>query len=255
MTSALILPDITLHGTAARTQEPIELSEAAQRVLDEVAQHKRKNCSVCKRICNDSSIHHHSNSSWQDSIKIPKPVPVSDRIPETSICNEEPTLRPSQPPALALATVLKGLEDELSHLKMQLAVYQTAYSKHDASLGKKERKSIYRKIESLLVDIDTKSDQIYALYDVLEGQKQDGHEMTQQEVEVTLQSMGIDVTSGRDADLTDRLGRDDTKRPKVAAEDDELDESYNDELPWEGIESTVELTGKSFTSRRRVRHS
>jgi hypothetical protein len=253
MTSALIIPDITLHGTGARTQEPIELSEAAQRVLDEVAQHKRKNCSVCKRICNDRSVHHHSNSGGQGSIKIPKPIPVSDRIPESSIFNEEPTLRPSQPPALALATVLKGLEDELSHLKMQLAVYQTAYSKHDASLGKKERKSIYSKIESLLVDIDTKSDQIYALYDVLEGQKQDGHEMTQEEVEVTLQSMGIDMTSR--GDLTDRLGRDDPKRPKVGAEDDELDESDNEELPWEGIESTVELTGKSFTSRMRVRHS
>jgi hypothetical protein len=167
-------------------------------------------------------------------------------MPESSLYNEEPTLRPSQPPALALATVLKGLEDELSHLKMQLVPYQNTYNQHDASLSKRQRKSLYQKIEMLLKDIDTKADQIYALYDVLEGQKQDGHEMTEQEVEVTLQSIGVSVYDGRAFDITGATDQSSKNNP-VTTDDSEDEE---DELPWEGFESTVEMTRRSLGGRR-----
>ncbi|PGH31814.1 hypothetical protein GX50_05418 [[Emmonsia] crescens] len=254
MTSAFILPDITMHGVTARPGEPLKLSEAAQRVLDDVAQHDGKNCSVCKSVMNKNSTHCHSNGEGQDSIKVTKPVPVSDRMPEPSPYNEEPTLRPSQPPAVALATVLKSLEDELAHLKMQLALQQTALNKHDVSLGKKQRKSILRRIESLLREIDTKSDQIYALYDVLEGQKENGHEMTQEEVDVTLHSIGLGRVPGKDADdHTERLVRDDTKGRVTRAQNSDSDSDY-DEPPWEGFESTGDLTGRSF-SRKAVKTS
>ncbi|KLJ09082.1 hypothetical protein EMPG_15490 [Blastomyces silverae] len=250
MTSALILPDITMHGVTAKPGKPLKLSEAAQRVLDDVAQHDGKNCSVCKSVMNKNSTHDHSNGEGHDSIKVTKPVPVSDRMPEPSPYNEEPTMRPSQPPAVALATVLKSLEDELAHLKMQLALQQTMLNKHDASLGKKQRKSVLQTIESLLREIDTKSDQIYALYDVLEGQKENGHEMTQDEVDVTLQSIGLGRVSGKDAgDHTDRRRRDDTKGKGATRVQDSDSGSEYDEPPWEGFESTGEVTGRSFSRK------
>ncbi|KAH8700242.1 hypothetical protein BGW36DRAFT_337616 [Talaromyces proteolyticus] len=248
LTSAFILPDITLHHAGPTTHKPVRLSESAQKVLDTVARHDGKNCTVCKRLLPEGVGHDHDHDGTQrGTITVPKPIPVSERMPEPSIYNEEPTMRPSQPPALALATVLKSLEDELSHLKMQLATVQNAYTKHDASLSKRQRKSLSAKIESLVKEIDTKADQIYALYDVVEGQKQDGHEMNEKEVEITLQSIGIDVQSTRFADLTGATD-DSTKRAQPLEASDEED----DELPWEGIESTAEITGRTTGSRRHL---
>lgn len=241
LTSAFILPDITLLYAETATREPVRLSESAQKVLDSVAGHDGRNCTVCKRLLPEGVSHNHDDGH----ITVPKPIPVSERMPEPSAYNEEPTLRPSRPPAEALATVLKSLEDELSHLKMQLAVTQQAFSKHDVSLGKRQRKFLSTKIEKLLKEIDTKADQIYALYDVLEGQKQDGHEMTEREMEVTLQSIGIDVQNA--AKLANLTGAtDQSLRRKTVVED--FDDDYDEELPWEGFESTAEITGR-HTSR------
>ena len=218
MTSALILPDITLSRAEMAANNPTRLPESAKRALDGIAQHDGKNCVVCKEILP------HDGPCDHESVKIPKPVPVSERMPAPTPYNEEPTMRHSQPPAVALAKVLKTLEDELSHLKMRLAGYQSAYNKLDASLGKRQRKAVKGKIETLLRDIDMKSDQIYSLYDVLESHK-NVRDMTEQEMEMTLQSIGIDNVSV--AESTARVDTDD------------------DELPWEGIESTAELTGRT----------
>ncbi|KAL2808838.1 hypothetical protein BJX63DRAFT_407681 [Aspergillus granulosus] len=195
MTSAFILPDITIRH-ADLSENLKDLPESTQRVLDRATQHNGKNCIVCKKSVPGGDCDH-----TEEAVKIPKPIPVSERMPEPSIYNEEPTLRPAQSPAVALATVLKALEDELSHLKMQLVSYQSAYNKLDASLSKRQRKSLGDKIGNLLKDIDIKADQIYALYDVLEGQRQGGQEMTEQEMEVTLQSIGIDTTVSHFEDL------------------------------------------------------
>lgn len=231
ITSAFILPDITLHHADLAAQNPSRLPEATQRALDGIAQHDGKNCMICQHSAPNEELCTH------ETVKIPKPVPVSERMPKPTIYNEDPTFRPSQSPAVALATVLKGLEDELSHLKMQLAAYQGAYNKLDASLGKRQRKSLTEKIEKLLKDIDMKSDQIYALYDVLEGQKQSGQEMTEREMEMTLESIGIDLA----AHAVDVTGTTD-KSSRHAGQFD-LDE--DDELPWEGIESTADLTSRT----------
>ncbi|RDW81321.1 uncharacterized protein DSM5745_04878 [Aspergillus mulundensis] len=233
MTSAFILPDITLRH-ADLAENLTKLPEATQRALNRATQHSGKNCTVCKQSIPDGGCEHTS-----DAVKIPKPVPVSERMPEPSIYNEEPTLRPAQAPAIALATVLKALEDELSHLRIQLVSYQGAYNKLDASISKRQRKTLGEKIEKLLKDIDMKADQIYALYDVLEGQKQRGQEMTEQEMEVTLQSIGIDPNPrlGEVTGTTDKSSRKD-------GTDYDMDDD-DSELPWEGIESTVEMTGGS----------
>ncbi|KAJ5759142.1 hypothetical protein N7520_006298 [Penicillium odoratum] len=225
MTSAFILPDITLSRVELAASNPTRLPEADQRALDSLAHHEGKNCMVCKNVLPNDTCNH-------EPVKVTKPVPVSERMPKPSLYNEEPTMRPSQSPAVALATVLKTLEDELSHLKMQLATYQSAYNNLDASLGKRQRKALLEKIETVLRDIDMKSDQIYALYDVLEGQKV-GYEMTEREMETTLESIGVDMAAAQDVTGTTN------KSSRLADSDDE------DELPWEGIESTAELTGRT----------
>ncbi|WEW59508.1 hypothetical protein PRK78_004982 [Emydomyces testavorans] len=247
MTSAIIVPDITLRSAAGQGHEPIRVSSAAQRVLDEVTNHKSQNCFVCQETNKRSST---QGNPTVPSIKVPKPIPVSKRMPGPSAYNDEPTLRPSQPPSIALASVLKALEDELAHLKMQLTVFQTTYAKHDPSLGKRQRKALCQKIENLMVEIEKKSDQIYSLYDVLEGQKQNGEEMTDEQVEVTLHSLGIVATASEHSNHTERPGRDNLSAKQCLARDVELSDSDGEDLPWEGFESTVESTGRSSTSKK-----
>lgn len=239
MTSAFILPDITIRHADLAAQDPSKLPEATQRALDGIAQHNGKNCTVCQRVIPDGGSCDHTHE-----VQVPKPIPVSERMPEPTVYNEEPTLRPAQDPPIALATVLKALEDELSHLKMQLATYQAAYNKLDASLGKRQRKTLGEKIEKLLKDVDMKADQIYALYDVLEGQKQDGREMTEREMEQTLQSIGIDKTSEH-ADVTASTHKSASARKNTGPAVEDEDDDDDDELPWEGIESTMDVTGRS----------
>jgi hypothetical protein len=255
MTSAFILPDITMRHPTGPAMDTVK---ATQEVFDSFAPHDNANCTICNRVLRQGEKHAH-DQRVKNSVTVPKPVPVSDRKDELP---EDATMRPSQPPALALAIVLKGLEDELAHQKAQLAQYQAVYNQHDPSLSKRKRKAVFSKIEKLLQLIDIKADQIYALYDVLEGQKADGHEMTQGEVEVTLKSVGIDLdhVDLRGGGLEDDDGVDDVrshKSGKSGRSKWELQsEDSDDELPWEGFEDTIEtrksgLTGKSFGADRR----
>lgn len=230
MTSAFILPDITIRHPSSG---PIrQVSAGAEAVLDDIKFHNGQNCTVCHQLISRDEDHHHHGETKR-TIKVPKPVPVSRRMPEPDVYNEEPTIRPSQPPAHALATVIKCLEDELRHLKMKLSQYQDLYNSHDAAISRRQRKDCGKKIEGLLKDVDVKADQIYALYDALEGQKENDHEMTGQELDETLQSIGVDPAeiSVRDEDA------DEVPRPKTRHPWD-LESSDEEELPWEGIEST-----------------
>jgi hypothetical protein len=229
MTSAFILPDITIHGASHGTDHPA-LSAGARRVLDNLAQHDGHNCTVCSRVASFETENATINIDTKKIIRIEKPVPVSDRMPVSGPYEDEPTIRPATAPGLALASVMKALQDELAHLKMELAQYQSAYNKHDMSLGLRKRKTIKARIESLLKAIDNKADQIYALYDVLEGQKQSGQQMSEQDVEITLQSIGVDV---------DALKQHQTLGGNNDSEDDDSEEGSDLDLPWEGIEDTT----------------
>ena len=248
MTSALILPDITIRNPGCSDGSAPKLSTAAQQIFEGLANHNGQNCTICKRVIEHGSDHNHDESA-KATIKFPKPVPVSERMPEATPYEEEPTIRPSQPPPIALATVMKGLEDELAHLKIQLSHYQTLYHQHDPALSKRKRKSVLAKIEKLVQAVDVKADQIYALYDVLEGQKADGHEISEEQIEITLQSVGINLNGLglRGGDLPEENER---KTQKAPWEVDDSDGSDSD-LPWDGIETTFELTGKTSESRRR----
>ena len=252
LTSAFIVPDITIRNLAASSQHVPEMTKEAQDVLNDLAKHDSQNCTVCKReISHDE--HHDHTSTVREAIKIPKPVPVSDRMPKSSPYEEEPTIRPAQAPGLALAVVMKGLDDELAHLKTELSQYQALYNGHDPALSKRRRKSVHHKIETLLEAIEVKADQLYALYDVLEGQKQDGHEISEEEVEITLQSVGIDAASlhlrGGGADDKQQLGKEEPSARQPW--DLDSDGESVDDLPWEGIETTVETAKSGFAHRRR----
>ena len=250
LTSAFILPDITIR-------EPVpELTAAGEKVLEDLKNHSGQNCTICNQAIRSDSNHDHAGATKQ-TIKIPKPIPVSDRMPPPSEHNDDPTIRPSQPPALALASVLKGLEDEIAHQKIELVHYQNLYNGHDPALSKRQRKSVCATIETLLKAIDMKADQIYSLYDVLEGQKQDGHEITEKEVEVTLQSIGVDPAELglRGGDVDDHLERDAADRHPWDLE--ESNDGSEDEMPWEGIDSTAGTakSGHGGLERRRRRSS
>ncbi|MCJ1245070.1 hypothetical protein MMC30_002271 [Trapelia coarctata] len=247
MTSAFIVPDITIRNPGAAEEGASRMSAAAQQVFDNLAQHNGKNCTVCKRVIEHGSTHDHYHSGKQ-TIKIPKPIPVSDRMPEPTEYEEEPTIRPSQPPPVALAKVIKAVEDELAHLKMKLSRYQVLYNQHDASLSQRKRKAVMDKISSLLKAVDAKADQVYQLYDVLEGQKAAGQEMSEDEFDMTIQSIGIDLEGMglRGGDMPEEKPKDRKRNPW------DLDTSESEgELPWEGIETTIETTGASVESRRR----
>lgn len=253
MTSAFIVPDITIRNPGVDSHPVPELTKAAQDILDGLAKHDGQNCTVCKRAIGRGENHEHS-TTVREAIKIAKPVPVSDRMPRSSPYEEEPTIRPAQAPGLALAVVMKGLDDELAHLKIELAQYQALYNGHDPALSKRKRKSVYHKIETLFKAIEVKADQVYALYDVLEGQKQDGHEISQEEVEITLQSVGINAAGlhlrggGADEEQQDEK----EKPSERQLWDLDSDAEDVDDLPWEGIEATIETTKSGFADRRRT---
>lgn len=85
----------------------------------------------------------------------------------TSSFNEESTIRPCQPPADALASVIKGLEYDLANSKQKLSELVKLYNDHNAALRKRVRKSLALRIESTLAEVERKSDYLYSLHDVV----------------------------------------------------------------------------------------
>jgi hypothetical protein len=232
MTSAFILPDITLHtGPGAQ-------ATVANTVGD--ISHDDLNCTSCP-----------SQDSQDKEITIPQPIPVSER----ELDDTNATIRPSQPPPVALATVLKQLEDEVKHLKLQLQGYENMYNKHDPALGRRKRLAVRQKMDSLMTEIERRSDQIYALYDVLEGQKSpaggtDGEQQLQElddeQVEETLQSLGIDVN-----ELAQRT-RETKEAQRYSIGIEGIDEYSENEIPWGGFSDESEVEEAQLPRRRSV---
>lgn len=191
MTSEFILPDVTISSFHS-------VSQAGTGII-----HDNENCSRCP-------------TTEEKEIRIPAPVPVTD-VEDPDVTTA--TIRPSQPPALALATVIKQLEDEITHLKYSLGAQQRLYNQHNPSLSKRRRMDVKLMMDKFTGEIEKRSDQVYALYDVLEGQKEaaalakrfgvEPKMMNEQDVEDTLSSLGIDPV-----ELSGRIGR--------GAEDEEM---------------------------------
>ncbi|SPO02288.1 related to rho coiled-coil associated kinase alpha [Cephalotrichum gorgonifer] len=176
------------------------LSDKARRVLDDLCDHSCKNCVVCARIVSHrGTVSAAERAEGKKRITIPRPVPVTDR----PAVREDATMRPSQAPGYALALVIKGLEDEAAHLSMELADLQARYSRSDKSLDRRGRRELAEAIGTMLRRLEVKNDQVYALYDVLEGQKVAGQGMSEEELEVTVFS--IAGVSMREVTVTDNV--------------------------------------------------
>ncbi|KAK8196099.1 hypothetical protein M8818_007252 [Zalaria obscura] len=229
MTSAFILPDITLHAKSAPSTDAIP--------------HNKATCTFCP---------HPSGAEPA----IPTPVPVSDR----NIDDTAATIRPSQEPATALATVLKQLEDEIVHLKLRLAGYESEYNMHDPAVGRKRREWLNAKIGVMRAEVERRSAQVYGLYDVLEGQKgrkegEDGEGEEEEGNEETLQSLGIDPEElAERARKAQREGAKERRRSVGSAKagwEFEAEDS-EEELPWEGISDSEDEVDLGAGRRRSV---
>ncbi|PNY28004.1 Uncharacterized protein TCAP_02071 [Tolypocladium capitatum] len=173
------------------------LSSDARRILDRLCAHNCRNCIVCSRITSHRGVISSAElTSGKKRVTVSRPVPITDR----DLTAEDPTIRPSQSPGHALALVIKGLEDEAHHLQLELSRLQAQYNGRDKGLGRRDRLDLAEGIRTLLKRLEVKNDQIYSLYDVLEGQKAAGQAMTEEEVEMTVLNItGMtvrDATSG-----------------------------------------------------------
>ena len=172
MTSAFIIPDITMHSRDAT---------ATAKDLLHGTNHDMKNCSVCQRILSSAPVD-------IEDLDIPIPVPVTLRKEYKE--NVDATLRPSQPAVNSLTRVMKELNDELIHLKLHFKILERQVSTHDPALGSRKSASLHRKIEKVSRAIKAKTGQLYSLYDVLEAHKEEierGEEV--EEVERTLENV------------------------------------------------------------------
>lgn len=214
-TSAFIIPDITIH-----TALPTTSGNKAFPLAD----HKTNECTICAE----------ANGKHID---IPLPVPVSTRD-----LGEDVTLRPAWAPHISLAHVLKQLQDEVAHLKIQLAKKEAEYNAHDPALGRRRRISVHAEVLKIAAEVERRSDMVYRLYDVVEGQKGNFGTAEEQkvaasvkqdtkidhEIEETLQSIGMDPV-----EVAGRIGRSAPEIPEGLQEEFSGEES--EELPWEGL--------------------
>ncbi|KAF4462251.1 rho coiled-coil associated kinase alpha [Fusarium albosuccineum] len=196
----VVVTDVTANSIKSVDRDtcPV-LSSDAKRVLDDLCEHSCRNCTVCSRITSHRGLLSSADIiAGKKRVSVPRPVPVTDR----DLSVEDPTMRPAQSPGHALAMVIKGLEDESQHLQLELSRIQAQYNGRDKALGRRERLSLAESIRTLLKQLEAKNDQIYSLYDVLEGQKAAGQAMTEEEIEMTVLNItGMtvrDVTNGSD---------------------------------------------------------
>lgn len=222
MTSAFIIPDLTL-GTRKQATIKAEISQKLN-----MKHHDNENCTVCRRT--------EPNATTQ-SLRVPKLVPVSSCMPDDA----DATMRPARSPKEALALVVKELRDERIHLHAELAVARALLESHDPSLGRRKRTVLESEIADLLARIKVKDDQIYNLYDVLEGQQD--LDITEQFVEgVTEEIRAQDKEVEKEVE-----SRKKGKKVTIQSfheDDDSVADEDEEELPWEGFESTGELTGR-----------
>ena len=221
MTSEWIVNDITLDFSGYESRAPSSPSKEAQlpyhknlpptfSLLDEhESNNSRSEIKAASEIkpASETKATFETNAVPETNAAPKSIAVVTNRVPEPALYEddedeptmesvlyeEEPTLRPSQSPTIALKSVMQGLEDELSQAKRQFAQYQELYNHQNPALGKRARKSLKEKMEVLLRTIDGKADYIYSLHDVLEGQKRQGTNITPEQVQATLQSVGHEM--------------------------------------------------------------
>ncbi len=169
------------------------LSAPARQVLDSLCDHNAANCNVCGRVSDVNSI----PRTVKKTLLVPKPPLMSP-------------IRPRRDPGLALATVIKCLQDELQHMGMKANRLNTRWLNGCQRLGEtmsdNERQTLKDRIDVHNINLKMKSDQLHALFHVLEGQKAAGQDMPQDELEVTIQAIGINLNNFNDDDFSRLVG-------------------------------------------------
>jgi hypothetical protein len=166
MTSGFLLPDLTLGGAAL-----------VGAMLHDEPPHDPARCTVCRRI----ELARHPTVPLSP-LAPPTPVPASARAladeeattTGTAGAPADPTARPSEAPPRALARVIQELGDEIAHLKLALGEAERALAAHDPAAGRRRRGELEARVVQLVRALGVRGDQIYALFDVLEGQRAAG---------------------------------------------------------------------------------
>lgn len=252
MTSAFILPDITLprlpqpQAHIKDTNDRPALSAAAREVLSSLApSHDIKNCTICARI---------TSSNVNDAIKLSPIIPVSSRNQD----NPDATLRPTQPAVSALAIVLKGLYDEHAHLVLRLHEQERKLADLDPAGSKRVRAAVHEAIAGINEAIKLKAGQIYALFDVVEAHKGELTPAEAEEVERTLDGVRSAAVGAGVGGLRGMAARG-AKKVVVESFHDSEDRVYGHgdddeegEMTWEGLTGTGSVRSRSRSRGRSV---
>ncbi|KAI0391470.1 hypothetical protein F5Y17DRAFT_440483 [Xylariaceae sp. FL0594] len=204
-TSVRVLSPILSAAESTKTEQPAVtgnkkptgqapvLTQSAKRVLDNLCrEHECSNCVLCTRI--NARRPDSTGKQTKKTVRVECPVPASSQSkrqprPSAVVYEDQPTLRPSQNPAIALAKVMKGLKDEEKHLRTFISRKQAVYDECDAAVNKRLWKQLAGEIKTLQKRRDLKRDQIYDLQDVLEGQKSNSKFMSQEAIDMTINSV------------------------------------------------------------------
>jgi hypothetical protein len=173
LTSGYIVQDIQ----AAERDHPV-LSSNARKVLDGLCEHNCRDCTICMRV--------HAFHNRPAPKRPKKTVRVERPVPRSMQNLHDDTLRPADTPGLALAVVIRDLEEEIAHLKQRHSEAAALYYQHDATKKRAIRMQIGKEMDIQKGMIDRKSDQLYRLYDALEGQVMAGQTMEQSVVDITV---------------------------------------------------------------------
>jgi len=166
MTSGFFIPDLTLGVAASRAL-----------IEDSDIYHDEKRCTVCHKARQEQ------NPAESLSPLSPKTaIPVSQRPVED--LSPDATSRPSEPPLKALSRVIQEIGDEITHLKLQVHETERELAAHDPATGKQRREEIESRMSRLVKALSMKADQIYSLYDVLEGHQIDHMAQTRRRVTI-----------------------------------------------------------------------
>ncbi|KAK9473707.1 centrosome microtubule-binding domain of Cep57-domain-containing protein [Dipodascopsis tothii] len=148
-------------GAVAQDQTIPKLRVNVQRILDTLSQHNPTVCSICSR---------------RRGFKQAYQTPQKENRRDDDWADED-SVRPAVAPQTAVTSIIKQIEDEFKHLKLQYHSAVTKYEQLDPSIGKRKRKTLVQRIKELTEELESKADQIYSLYDVLHAPADDNTTM------------------------------------------------------------------------------
>ena len=169
LTSAFILPDITMSSREIVEPEPLAPASENHNSSVDISQG-----SAITPADRSDVVPQASQEQWAqpsgEQVRSQLPT-ISDEELDITMQSEDPTVRPSQSPEAAVAAVVESVQAELASQRSQLAKYQADYDRLDVELKWRQRKAVMRKIRDLQHSIELKADQLYNLRDLKESHK------------------------------------------------------------------------------------